>query len=127
MSICLYYLSFLIFEQIKKNSFQNISYETPCHNVLKRIFWGDNFNVHLCCEMYYLRKQFQKALTFWNAFFEGAVLKSNYVLQYIFEEAILKSTYLLKCIFWERNYFGVYGCWLVWLLLYIFYQSFHHK
>ena len=44
----------------------------------------------------------------------------------------------VKCIFWGSNYFGVCGCWLVWLLLYvfmvvlneknnIFYQSFHHK
>ena len=29
-------------------------------------------------------------------------------------------TYVLKCIFWGSNYFGVYGCWLVWLLLYVF-------
>ena len=29
-------------------------------------------------------------------------------------------TYILKCIFWGSNYFGVYGCWLVWLLLYVF-------
>ena len=63
-------------------------------------------------------------------------------------------TYILKCIFWGNNYFRVYGCWLVWLLLYVFmvadwlvwllicltilfsktepgkkkfYQSFHHK
>ena len=29
-------------------------------------------------------------------------------------------TYILKCIFGGSNYFGVYGCWLVWLLLYFF-------
>ena len=29
-------------------------------------------------------------------------------------------TYILKCIFWGNNYFGVYGCWLVLLLLYVF-------
>ena len=29
-------------------------------------------------------------------------------------------TYVLKCIFWGSSYFGAYGCWLVWLLLYIF-------
>ena len=29
-------------------------------------------------------------------------------------------TYILKCIFWGNNYFRVYGCWLVWLLLYVF-------
>ena len=29
-------------------------------------------------------------------------------------------TYVLKCIFWGSNYFRVYGCWLVWLLLYVF-------
>ena len=29
-------------------------------------------------------------------------------------------TYIPKCIFWGSNYFGVYGSWLVWLLLYVF-------
>ena len=29
-------------------------------------------------------------------------------------------TYILKCIFLGSNYFGVYGSWLVWLLLYVF-------
>ena len=29
-------------------------------------------------------------------------------------------TYVLKYIFWGSNYFGVYGCWLVWQLLYVF-------
>ena len=28
--------------------------------------------------------------------------------------------YILKCIFWGSNYFRVCGCWLVWLLLYVF-------
>ena len=29
-------------------------------------------------------------------------------------------TYILKSIFLGSNYFGVYGSWLVWLLLYVF-------
>ena len=29
-------------------------------------------------------------------------------------------TYILNCIFWGSNYFRVNGCWLVWLLLYVF-------
>ena len=44
---------------------------------------------------------------FWNAFFEGAILKCLHVL---------------KCIFWASNYFNIliYGCWFGWLLLYAF-------
>ena len=60
------------------------------------IFKGKSF------EMHFLREQFWCAPVFWNAFFEGTILKSTYVLKYIL---------------WGRNYFGVYGCWLVWLLL----------
>ena len=54
-------------------------------------------------EMHFLREQFWRALMFWNAFFEGA---------------ILKSTYVLKCIFWGRDFFRIYGCCftLLWLL-----------
>ena len=70
-------------------------------------------------EMHFLREQFWRALMFWNVFFEGA---------------ILKSTYVLKCIFWGRDFLEFmvaalhfYGCWIVWLLIYIFCQSFHHK
>ena len=44
----------------------------------------------------------------WNVFFEGTILKNTYVL---------KTTYVLK---WMNNLFKIYGCWLVWLLLYIF-------
>ena len=70
-------------------------------------------------EMHFLREQFWRALMFWNVFFEGA---------------ILKSTYVLKCIFWGRDFLEFmvaalhfYGCWIVWLLIYIFCQSFHRK
>ena len=63
----------------------------------------------------------------------------TYVLKCIFWKSNLKSTYVLKCIFWGSNFeehvffegatyllkcnnnlFKIYGCWLVWLLLYIF-------
>ena len=57
--------------------------------VLKYIFWGSKFDVHLCFEMYFLREQFWCGPIFWNVYFEGA---------------ILKSTYVLKCIFWGRSY-----------------------
>ena len=82
---------------------------------------------------------------FWNAYFEGAILKHTHVLKYIFwwgnfevhpyskkhffEGTILMCTNVLKCIFWGRNCFNflIHDWWLVWLLLYVFYQSFHHK
>ena len=89
--------------------------------VLKCIFWGSNFEEHLRFGMHFLWEQFWCALTFWNAFFERAILKSTFVLKYIFfEGAISKSTYVLKCIFWGSNLYRIYGCWLVWLLLYTF-------
>ena len=69
------------------------------------IFCGSNFDVHLHSEMHFLREQFWKALMFWNIFFEGA---------------ILKSTYVLKCIFWGSNLYRIYGCWLLQQLLYTF-------
>ena len=72
--------------------------------VLKCIFWGSNFEEHLRFGMHFLWEQFWKAL-----------------LKYIFfEGAISKSTYVLKCIFWGSNLYRIYGCWLVWLLLYTF-------
>ena len=39
------------------------------------------------------------------------------------------KTLVLKCIFWGSNYSNllIHSCWLVWLLLYVFYQSLHHK
>ena len=51
---------------------------------------------------------------FWNVFFQGATLKCTHVLKYIFSGS---------------NYFNllICGCWLVWLLLYVFDKSFHHK
>ena len=64
--------------------------------------------LQLCFEMHFLREQFKYALMSWNVFFGGAILKNTYVL---------KTTYVLK---WMNNLFKIYGCWLVWLLLYIF-------
>ena len=64
--------------------------------------------MHLSFEMYFLREQFWKTLMFSNVFFEGAISKNTYVLE---------TTYVLK---WMNNLFKIYGCWLVWLLLYIF-------
>ena len=57
--------------------------------VLKCIFWGSNFVVYLCFEMYFLREQFWCGTKFWKCIFKGA---------------IMKSTYVLKCIFWGSNY-----------------------
>ena len=78
---------------------------------LKCIFWGSNFKVHPRSEIHFLREQFWSAPMFWNAFFEGVMLK---------------CTHVLKCIFWGSNYFNflIHGCWLVWLLLYVFVKVF---
>ena len=74
-------------------------------------------------------------IMFWNIFFEGAIWICTYVLKCIFRGSNLKNIYILKCIIWgsnfEKQYFlreqlmfwsvwTIYGCWLVWLLLYIF-------
>ena len=64
--------------------------------------------MHLCFEWYILREQFWRTLMFWNAFFEGEILKNTYVL---------KTNYVLK---WVNNLIKIYGCLLVYLLLYIF-------
>ena len=58
--------------------------------------------------MYFLREQCWRTPMFWNVFFEGATSKNTYVL---------KTIHVLKSI---NNLFKIYGCWLVWLLLYIF-------
>ena len=42
--------------------------------VLKCIFWGSNFDAHLCSEMYFFEGTILKALMFWNAFFVGAFI-----------------------------------------------------
>ena len=44
-----------------------------CTYVFKCIFWGSNFEEHLCFEMHFLREQFKCTLMFWNVFFEGAI------------------------------------------------------
>ena len=88
--------------------------ESLSNPALKCIFWGSSFNVYQCSEIHFLREQFWSAPMFWNAFFEGEVLI---------------CTNVLKCIFWGSSYYNflIYGCWLVWLLSYVFYQSFHRK
>ena len=59
---------------------------------MKCIF-EEEFKEYLCFEMYFLREQF------WRTVF------------------LERATYVLKCM----NYlFKIYGCWLVWLQLYIF-------
>ena len=95
--------------------------------VLKCTFWGSNFELHLCSEMYFLREQFWSAPLFWNTFFREQFLSTTMFWNAFFEEAVLKCIYVLKCIFRGSNYFLIYGCWLVWQLLYVFYQSFNHK
>ena len=76
-----------------------------------------------CFEMHFLREQFKCALMFWNVFFEGAIWRTLMFWNVFFEGAVLKNiffegaTYVLKCM---NNLFKIYGCWLVWLLLYIF-------
>ena len=59
-----------------------------CNYALKCLFF----------ERAILKCIFWRALTLWNVFFEGA---------------ILKSTYVLKCFFWGSNLFKLYGCWLL--------------
>ena len=80
----------------------DFSSSVNCNYILKCIFWGGNLNMHLCFEMYFLREQFRRTTIFWNVFFEGAILKNIYVLKLM------------------NNSFKISGCWLVWLLLYIF-------
>ena len=58
--------------------------------------------MHLCFKIYFLREQFWRTSMFWNLYFEGAILRNTYVLKSM------------------NNLFKIYGCWLVWLLLYIF-------
>ena len=80
--------------------------------------WTDHFTagdiLNLFCYAYIFKRVIFVfpvqliTIMFWNAFFEGAILKNTYVQ---------KTTYVLK---WMNNLFKIFGCWLVWLLLYIF-------
>ena len=88
-----------------------------------------------------LREQFECALMFWNALFEGGIWGTLMFWTVLFEGAILKNTYF----FWGSNlssemyeqfiqnlwllisltaalYF--HGCWIVWLLIYILIKVF---
>ena len=94
------------------------------------------FSIYLCSsfglavfETHFLREQYWSAPMFWNAFFERAILKCIHVLKYIFWGSNSKCTHVLKRIFWGSNYFNfmIHGCWLVWLLHYVFCQNLHHK
>ena len=56
---------------------------------------------------------------FWNIFF---IVKTPFIThKFTWIHINLHDcyTYVLECIFWRSNYFGVYGCWLLWLLLYV--------
>ena len=64
--------------------------------------------MHLCFEMNFLTKQFKEYLCF-----EIHFLREQFWKTVFFKRAI----YILKCM---KNLFKIYGCRLVWLLLYIF-------
>ena len=102
---------------VSKNLFNDKSFEMyflRVHFWCALMVWNVFFDgTSLMCthvfEMHFFREQFWRALMFWNAFFEGAI-----VLE------IMAADSCGCC-------FVFHGCWLVWLLLFIFYHSFHHK
>ena len=92
---------------------------------LKCIFSGSNFEEHLCSEMHFLREQFWCAPMFLKCIFSGSNFEEHLCSEMHFlREQLFWSLWLLISVAAALCF---HGCWLVWLLLYIFYQSFHHK
>ena len=115
--LCLSVKNLSLFMFICENLFTKNILKTA---VLKCTFWGSNFEVHLCSEMHFLREQFWSVPLFWNAFLREQFWSTTMFWNAFFKGAILKCIHVLKRIFRRSNYFLFHGCWLVWLLLYVF-------